>query len=67
MEKWSLDGLVKHLFMKKLFKDNGVRCSQWDEFELTEAQKRYAAIDAYVCEKFLFSVLKIYNEGLTFG
>ncbi|XP_063066515.1 bifunctional 3'-5' exonuclease/ATP-dependent helicase WRN isoform X2 [Engraulis encrasicolus] len=47
VEKWSLDGLVKHLFMKKLFKDNGVRCSQWDEFELTEAQKRYAAIDAY--------------------
>ncbi|KAL2100275.1 hypothetical protein ACEWY4_004669 [Coilia grayii] len=47
VEKWSLDGLVKHLFRKRLFKDKGVRCSQWDEFELTEAQKRYAAIDAY--------------------
>ncbi|XP_028827399.1 Werner syndrome ATP-dependent helicase homolog isoform X3 [Denticeps clupeoides] len=47
IEKWSLDGLVKHLFGKQLFKDRDVRCSQWDEFELTEEQKRYAATDAY--------------------
>ncbi|XP_007255315.3 Werner syndrome ATP-dependent helicase homolog [Astyanax mexicanus] len=47
VEKWSLDGLVKHLFKKRLYKDRGVRCSHWDDFELTEEQKRYAATDAY--------------------
>ncbi|XP_051539184.1 bifunctional 3'-5' exonuclease/ATP-dependent helicase WRN-like isoform X1 [Myxocyprinus asiaticus] len=46
-EKWSLDGLAKHLLKKQLFKDKLVRCSNWDEFNLTEEQKRYAAIDAY--------------------
>uniref|UniRef100_A0AAY5ETP1 DNA 3'-5' helicase n=1 Tax=Electrophorus electricus TaxID=8005 RepID=A0AAY5ETP1_ELEEL len=48
MEKWSLDGLVKHLFKKKLFKNNDVRCGHWDDFELTQEQKHYAATDAYV-------------------
>lgn len=47
-EKWSLDGLVKHLLKKQLFKDRLVRCSHWDDFGLTEDQKRYAATDAYV-------------------
>uniref|UniRef100_A0A673GVQ7 DNA 3'-5' helicase n=1 Tax=Sinocyclocheilus rhinocerous TaxID=307959 RepID=A0A673GVQ7_9TELE len=47
-EKWSLDGLVKHLLKKQLFKDKLVRCSHWDDFGLTEDQKRYAATDAYV-------------------
>ncbi|KAK3522147.1 hypothetical protein QTP70_026962 [Hemibagrus guttatus] len=47
VEKWSLDGLIKHLFKKRLFKDKDVRCSHWDDFGLTEEQKRYAATDAY--------------------
>nr|XP_014349917.1 PREDICTED: Werner syndrome ATP-dependent helicase [Latimeria chalumnae] len=47
-EKWSLDGLVKHLFMHRLFKENSVRCSNWNEFPLDEDQKMYAATDAYV-------------------
>ncbi|XP_061119688.1 bifunctional 3'-5' exonuclease/ATP-dependent helicase WRN isoform X2 [Conger conger] len=46
-EKWSLDGLVKHLLERRLMKDKDVRCGQWDDFELTEDQKRYAATDAY--------------------
>ncbi|XP_077099511.1 bifunctional 3'-5' exonuclease/ATP-dependent helicase WRN isoform X5 [Siphateles boraxobius] len=46
-EKWSLDGLVKRLLKKQLFKDRLVRCSHWDDFGLTEDQKRYAATDAY--------------------
>ncbi|XP_050976885.1 bifunctional 3'-5' exonuclease/ATP-dependent helicase WRN isoform X2 [Labeo rohita] len=46
-EKWSLDGLVKHLLKRQLFKDKLVRCSQWDDFGLSEDQKRYAATDAY--------------------
>ncbi|XP_073686167.1 bifunctional 3'-5' exonuclease/ATP-dependent helicase WRN [Garra rufa] len=46
-EKWSLDGLVKHLLKKQLFKDKLVRCSKWDDFALSEDQKRYAATDAY--------------------
>uniref|UniRef100_A0A671S7I8 DNA 3'-5' helicase n=1 Tax=Sinocyclocheilus anshuiensis TaxID=1608454 RepID=A0A671S7I8_9TELE len=49
-EKWSLDGLVKHLLKKQLFKDKRVRCSHWDDFGLTEDQKRYAATDAYVSQ-----------------
>ncbi|KAJ8286734.1 hypothetical protein GJAV_G00042690 [Gymnothorax javanicus] len=54
-EKWSLDGLVKHLLKRQLMKDKDVRCSQWDDFELTEDQKRYAATDAY-------AGLMIYNK-----
>ncbi|CAB1319015.1 unnamed protein product, partial [Coregonus sp. 'balchen'] len=46
-ERWSLDGLVKHLFKKRLFKQKNVRCSNWDDFELSQEQKRYAATDAY--------------------
>uniref|UniRef100_A0A673X8F4 DNA 3'-5' helicase n=1 Tax=Salmo trutta TaxID=8032 RepID=A0A673X8F4_SALTR len=50
-ERWSLDGLVKHLFKKRLFKQQDVRCSNWDDFELSQEQKRYAATDAYVSGK----------------
>ncbi|KAM8938893.1 bifunctional 3'-5' exonuclease/ATP-dependent helicase WRN [Pelodytes ibericus] len=46
-EKWSLNGLVKHLFKKQLLKDNSVRCSKWDRFPLNDEQKLYAASDAY--------------------
>uniref|UniRef100_A0AAY5EVW8 DNA 3'-5' helicase n=1 Tax=Electrophorus electricus TaxID=8005 RepID=A0AAY5EVW8_ELEEL len=59
MEKWSLDGLVKHLFKKKLFKNNDVRCGHWDDFELTQEQKHYAATDAYVsvvCSVNIFTI-----------
>uniref|UniRef100_A0AAY4E4Q1 DNA 3'-5' helicase n=1 Tax=Denticeps clupeoides TaxID=299321 RepID=A0AAY4E4Q1_9TELE len=66
IEKWSLDGLVKHLFGKQLFKDRDVRCSQWDEFELTEEQKRYAATDAYVrfCSRCLFVLFEALKDLL---
>ncbi|XP_040273813.1 Werner syndrome ATP-dependent helicase [Bufo bufo] len=46
-EKWSLNGLVKHLFNKQLLKDDSVRCSDWDRLPLSEEQKLYAASDAY--------------------
>ncbi|XP_068961031.1 bifunctional 3'-5' exonuclease/ATP-dependent helicase WRN [Petaurus breviceps papuanus] len=46
-ETWSLDGLVKHLFRKRLLKEQSVRCGRWEDFPLTEDQKKYAAIDAY--------------------
>ncbi|XP_075006439.1 bifunctional 3'-5' exonuclease/ATP-dependent helicase WRN isoform X9 [Calonectris borealis] len=46
-EIWSLNGLVKHLFGKQLLKDESVRCSNWEEFPLSEEQKLYAATDAY--------------------
>lgn len=48
VEKWSLDGLVKHLFRRRLCKSKDVRCSNWDAFHLSEDQKQYAATDAYV-------------------
>uniref|UniRef100_A0A4W3IFG8 DNA 3'-5' helicase n=1 Tax=Callorhinchus milii TaxID=7868 RepID=A0A4W3IFG8_CALMI len=47
-EKWSLNGLVKHLFKKRMCKDDAVRCSGWDQFPLSDEQQHYAAIDAYV-------------------
>ncbi|XP_073493048.1 bifunctional 3'-5' exonuclease/ATP-dependent helicase WRN isoform X4 [Phyllobates terribilis] len=46
-EKWSLNGLVKHLFNKQLLKDDSVRCGDWDRLPLGEDQKLYAASDAY--------------------
>nr|AAH73087.1 FFA-1 protein [Xenopus laevis] len=46
-EKWSLNGLIKHLFKEQLIKESSVRCSNWDIFPLTEDQKLYAATDAY--------------------
>lgn len=47
-ETWSLDGLVKHLFQRKINKNPIVRKSDWSEFPLTDIQKSYAATDAYV-------------------
>ncbi|KAK1341832.1 hypothetical protein QTO34_016583 [Cnephaeus nilssonii] len=46
-ETWSLNGLVKHLFGKQLLKDKSIRCSNWENYPLTEVQKLYAATDAY--------------------
>ncbi|XP_055498058.1 bifunctional 3'-5' exonuclease/ATP-dependent helicase WRN isoform X3 [Leucoraja erinacea] len=46
-EKWSLNGLVKHLYGKQLWKDTAVRCSDWDAFPLSNEQQQYAAVDAY--------------------
>ncbi|XP_055972606.1 bifunctional 3'-5' exonuclease/ATP-dependent helicase WRN [Sorex fumeus] len=46
-ETWSLNGLVKHLLGKQLLKDKAVRCSNWNDFPLSETQKLYAATDAY--------------------
>ncbi|XP_078065693.1 bifunctional 3'-5' exonuclease/ATP-dependent helicase WRN isoform X2 [Mustelus asterias] len=46
-EQWSLNGLVKHLCGKQLWKDASVRCSDWDTFPLSDQQQRYAATDAY--------------------
>lgn len=47
-ERWSLNGLIKHLFQKKILKEDSVRCSNWDQFPLSDDQKLYAATDAYV-------------------
>lgn len=47
-ETWSLDGLVRHLFQRKINKNPSVRKSDWSEFPLTDIQKSYAATDAYV-------------------
>lgn len=47
-ENWSLDGLVRHLFKKKINKNPEVRKSNWSQYPLSETQKMYAATDAYV-------------------
>uniref|UniRef100_A0AAR2L9C6 DNA 3'-5' helicase n=1 Tax=Pygocentrus nattereri TaxID=42514 RepID=A0AAR2L9C6_PYGNA len=67
VEKWSLDGLVKHLFNKQLFKDKNVRCSHWDNFELTEEQKRYAATDAYVSVIFHLVNVQFRDKALRYN
>ncbi|KAK3083804.1 hypothetical protein FSP39_003427 [Pinctada imbricata] len=46
-ETWSLEGLVRHLFHKRLSKDPSVRKGDWSRYPLTEEQKSYAASDAY--------------------
>ncbi|XP_012580191.1 PREDICTED: Werner syndrome ATP-dependent helicase isoform X2 [Condylura cristata] len=46
-EMWSLNALVKHILGKQLLKDKSIRCSNWNNFPLTEDQKLYAATDAY--------------------
>ncbi|XP_060082481.1 bifunctional 3'-5' exonuclease/ATP-dependent helicase WRN-like [Ylistrum balloti] len=47
-ENWSLDGLVRHLFKQKINKNPEIRKSNWSQYPLSEAQKKYAATDAYV-------------------
>lgn len=47
-ETWSLDGLVKHMFGKKINKNPALRKSDWSVFPLSDSQKSYAATDAYV-------------------
>ena len=49
----SLQKIYALLFKKKISK--GQRLSNWEVDELTEAQKKYAALDAWAC-------LKIYQE-----
>uniref|UniRef100_A0A8B9MZL9 DNA 3'-5' helicase n=1 Tax=Accipiter nisus TaxID=211598 RepID=A0A8B9MZL9_9AVES len=61
-EIWSLNGLVKHLFGKQLLKDKSVRCSNWEEFPLSEEQKLYAATDAYA-GFIIYQKLKNMNNG----
>ncbi|XP_041529818.1 Werner syndrome ATP-dependent helicase isoform X3 [Microtus oregoni] len=46
-ETWSLNGMVKHILGKQLLKDKSIRCSNWNNFPLTDDQKLYAATDAY--------------------
>ncbi|XP_069487164.1 bifunctional 3'-5' exonuclease/ATP-dependent helicase WRN-like isoform X2 [Ambystoma mexicanum] len=38
-EKWSLNGLIKHLFSKQISKEDRVRCGNWDTFPLSDDQK----------------------------
>ena len=53
IEDVSLQKIYAILFKKKITK--GQRLSNWEAAEFTEAQKKYAALDAWAC-------LKIYNQ-----
>nr|CAH7725820.1 unnamed protein product [Callosobruchus chinensis] len=57
-QRWSLEKLVDHLLDLKINKDKKIRQSKWHIIPLSNAQKKYAAIDAYVslCSE-LFSIL----------
>ncbi len=55
IEDLSLQKIYANLFGKKISK--GQRLSNWNADSLTEAQKRYAATDAWAC-------IMIYNEYL---
>ncbi|XP_011875097.1 PREDICTED: Werner Syndrome-like exonuclease isoform X3 [Vollenhovia emeryi] len=46
--RWSLERLTAYLLKKKISKDPKVRMSRWHVQPLSDAQKSYAATDAYV-------------------
>ncbi|KAL0115559.1 hypothetical protein PUN28_010820 [Cardiocondyla obscurior] len=46
--RWSLEKLTAYLLKKKISKDPEVRMSKWHIQPLSDAQKKYAATDAYV-------------------
>ncbi|XP_011641577.1 Werner Syndrome-like exonuclease isoform X2 [Pogonomyrmex barbatus] len=46
--RWSLERLTAYLLRKKISKDPEVRMSKWHIQPLSNAQKNYAATDAYV-------------------
>jgi len=46
-ERWSLNGLLMNQHQRMLSKDQKVRCSNWDNYPLTEEQLDYAVLDAY--------------------
>ncbi|CAG2054522.1 unnamed protein product [Timema podura] len=46
-QSWSLDGLVLHLFRKRLLKSEDIRISDWTRTPLSQEQENYAATDAY--------------------
>ncbi|XP_011687345.1 PREDICTED: Werner Syndrome-like exonuclease isoform X2 [Wasmannia auropunctata] len=46
--RWSLERLTAYLLKKKINKDPEVRMSKWHVQPLSNAQKNYAATDAYV-------------------
>ena len=58
IEDKSLQKIYAILFNKRISKSQ--RLSNWEADTLTEAQKAYAAIDAWAC-------LKIYNELIKTG
>lgn len=47
-EKWSLNGLTMHLFKSRIGKYTKVRCSDWENFPLSQTQEQYAANDVYI-------------------
>nr|CAD7257133.1 unnamed protein product [Timema shepardi] len=46
-QNWSLDGLVQHLFGKRILKSENIRISDWTKIPLSQEQENYAATDAY--------------------
>ena len=61
-EKWSLDGLVKHLFHQKLDKNPDIRTGNWTNYPLSEEQKNYAALDALASYKVYQKLLSVKNS-----
>nr|CAD7426670.1 unnamed protein product [Timema monikensis] len=46
-QNWSLDGLVLHLFRKRILKSENICISDWTKIPLSQEQENYAATDAY--------------------
>ena len=46
-ENWSLAGLATNQLGYRLRKNYDVRCGDWEEYPLSDAQLEYAALDAY--------------------
>ncbi|XP_021355396.1 Werner syndrome ATP-dependent helicase homolog [Mizuhopecten yessoensis] len=61
-ENWSLDGLTRHLFKQKINKTPEIRKSDWSRYPLSEAQKKYAATDAYVSYEIYQRLLNLHKN-----
>ncbi|KYN11924.1 Werner Syndrome-like exonuclease, partial [Trachymyrmex cornetzi] len=55
--RWSLEKLTAYLLKKKISKNPDVRMSKWHVQPLSNAQKNYAATDAYVRTKLVEAIL----------
>ncbi|XP_012532936.1 Werner Syndrome-like exonuclease [Monomorium pharaonis] len=61
--RWSLEKLTAYLLRKKINKDPKVRMSKWHIQPFSDAQKSYAATDAYVSLLLYTTVMAIAKKG----
>ena len=61
VEDMSLQKLYANVFQQKISKSQ--RMTNWDADELSEAQKKYAATDAWACIRLYAELCRMKQEG----